>query len=260
MNIWKEKDQYYTCEALTTAEIERIENEKNVSLPRSYIELLKNQNGGILTHNALRVDFENSWHEDHLPFLALYGMSYDFVKDTSDITLAEWGIEGENILISGDGTYLFFLHYENGNVEPSVYYFDVSTGDSQKVASTFEELLSKLYLHDYSEVDTLLNGLKTSQIADFKELIRSGQKEDVIIGFTKWISSEWPTKELIMALFGQLKTSKDEDVVMFTAEELTRLVLSDDFSDYLSSGELLSVLEEKKDPNLNIYIDMINER
>lgn len=259
MNIWKGKDSYYTREALTTVEIERIENEKNVSFPISYIKLLQIQNGGILIHNALRVNFENSWYKDHLPFIAFYGMSYDFVKDTSDSTLAEWGIKGKNILISGDGTYLFFLHYKNGNIEPSVYYFDLSTGDYQKVASTFEELLSKLYLHDYSEVDALLNGLETSQVVDFKELIRSGQKEDVIGGLTKWICSEGPTKELVIALFSQLKASEDEDVVMFVAEELTRLVLSGDISDYLSSVEFLSVLEEKKELNLKIYIDMINE-
>lgn len=259
MNIWNKENFHGSKSPLTDFEITRIESEIGASLPQSYKEILKAQNGGTLIYNALKVEFENSWFEGHLPLTSLYGISLDYVKKDSKLTLAEWGIDDDSLLISGDGTYLFFFRYLKGNSDPAVFYFDISTEHSSKVASSFDELLSKLYLHDYSNLDSHIADVNHSSEQDFKQLVNSEKKDDIILGFVQWTSNGFPSKELISSLLNHLEFSRDPDIVMLVAEELTKMVVNGDTGNHLSKEKLLSVIENKQDGNLKVYMEMLND-
>ena len=76
-NFW-EKSEYaaetYVCEPPTDEQIGLIERELGYKLPASYIELMKNQNGGVPKNRAFPTKESTSWAEDHVAIDGIFGI------------------------------------------------------------------------------------------------------------------------------------------------------------------------------------------
>ena len=260
MNVWKETSEYYTVKTdFTKGDIEFIESELNISIPKNYLNILQDQNGGLLVYDSLKVDFKNSWADDHLPFNNLYGISKEFTVNDTKNTLSEWGITGKNLLIGGDGTYIYFLNFDYVDTAPAVCYLDISTGDSKEVAESFDELVSNLYVQDDFETfdfDGVTN-LRTDM--SFHDLVTSKNQEEVISGFIHWIGVNGPTKEVIEEMTRQLNNSSDPSMTMFLAEQLTQFIVNEEKPTYLEPKGVILIFESKNDDNLQVYIEMIKD-
>jgi hypothetical protein len=77
-SFWEEceyAEKEYVCEPLTAVLVEEVENELGYKLPRSYIELMKVQNGGCPNNTAAPCNEPTSWAHDHVAITSIFGIS-----------------------------------------------------------------------------------------------------------------------------------------------------------------------------------------
>ena len=76
-DFWEESEystEEYVCDYPTEDTIKSIEDELNYKLPASYIELMKNQNGGLPNKSAFPTSEPTSWAEDHVAITGIKGI------------------------------------------------------------------------------------------------------------------------------------------------------------------------------------------
>lgn len=140
------KDEEYTFPPFTSKELEETEKTIGWKLPKSYIELLKLQNGGMINHN----EFEESW------LSVIYGISLNDngLTDMYDNWINEW--EYPNIGIpfgetQSAGHDMYFMDFEtvDKNGEPRIVLIDNELDNNVTVvANNFDEFLTKIYNHE----------------------------------------------------------------------------------------------------------------
>ncbi|MDX5483664.1 SMI1/KNR4 family protein [Bacillus pumilus] len=150
-------DDPYTLKKISEKDILKTEKKLGVKLPQEYKNLVLEQNGGYLECNAFPTDRPTSWAEDHIQFDHLLGIGKKEGILESDYLIKEWGLPKDIILISGDGHSWVALDYRNTIENPPVHFFDLETEEDFKIADSFNEFISKLYIDDDSEPD--LEGL-----------------------------------------------------------------------------------------------------
>ncbi|MGQ5174981.1 SMI1/KNR4 family protein [Bacillus halotolerans] len=133
-------------------EIKNVEKKLNLTLPEQYKKLIIQQNGGLINFNAFPTDQETSWADDHIEVDHLRGIGKDLGILESEYLIKEWGLPQRLLLIQGDGHNWVALDYRLTNENPPVHYFDLELNNDIKIAVSFDEFLSKLYTHDYEEV------------------------------------------------------------------------------------------------------------
>ena len=66
-DIWQiDDDEYYKLKPLTEKIVEQAERMLQVKLPKSYLNLLKQQNGGTIIYNAFPTNVPTSCAEEHI--------------------------------------------------------------------------------------------------------------------------------------------------------------------------------------------------
>ena len=77
--FWEDSDyarQNYVGRPVTPEMIDHVENRYGYTLPRAYVELLRNQNGGIPTREACPTREPTTWSEDHCAITGIFGSSF----------------------------------------------------------------------------------------------------------------------------------------------------------------------------------------
>ncbi|PGK51808.1 SMI1/KNR4 family protein [Priestia megaterium] len=146
-NIWDRDEEN---KPVTILEVKAAESELGISLPASYIELCKFQNGDYLIYDAFPTTEPNTWADDHVSASSLYGIKKDGILDTAYL-LNEWGLPKNLVLIAGDGHSWIALDYRHQKEDPPVIYLE--EGDEMEwkeipLAASFEEYINKLYNHE----------------------------------------------------------------------------------------------------------------
>ncbi|MFG3497919.1 SMI1/KNR4 family protein [Streptomyces sp. NPDC047928] len=137
--------------ALTQATVADAEQVLGLRLPASLLDLLRVQNGGVVTaaRNAFPTNQPTSWSEDHIPFTELMGIGTSghglSLLDTPYLA-EEWGLPSPIVLLSGDGHYWTGLDYRATGVsgEPSVSWFDTDSGAELPLAADFRAFVEGL--------------------------------------------------------------------------------------------------------------------
>ena len=151
-DFWE--DNYYNHPVLTDEMIELAERKLNVKLPKSYIKLLKNMNGGYTKGFAFPMKEKTSWADDHIPLYSLNGIVIDKNISTafnlldSEYILEECGIPKKQILLSGDGHYWITLDYRNKSI-PSITWIDTEMEQDIHIATNFDEFLNGLVSDEF---------------------------------------------------------------------------------------------------------------
>lgn len=65
-SIWLEENDLYKLEPLTDKMIKKAEEKLKIKLPKRYIEILKQQNGGVIKFDSFSTDIPTSWADDHV--------------------------------------------------------------------------------------------------------------------------------------------------------------------------------------------------
>lgn len=141
-----EEDEDYSFPPFTEKDLEETEKAIGWKLPKSYIALLKIQNGGYINYE----EFDECW------LSAIYGISSSEggLIDMFDNWINEW--EYPNIGISfgetqSAGHDMYFMDFssvdENG--EPRIVHIDNEADNSiDVVADNLEDFLTKIYNHE----------------------------------------------------------------------------------------------------------------
>lgn len=156
--LWAE-DDYLKLAPINDELIKKAEEVLNVKLPESYINLLKEQNGGTLRLDAYPTSEPNSWADDHVNVSGLYGISFDENESSileSHYLIQEWDMPENIVLLSGDGHTWIALDYRNVAENPPVIFIDNEFEGIIELAPNFESFLQNLTTYNYDEEETYL--------------------------------------------------------------------------------------------------------
>lgn len=151
--IWAE-DDYLKLAPINDELIKKAEELLNVKLPESYINLLKEQNGGTLRLDTHPTSKPNSWADDHVNVSGLYGISFDENESSileSRYLIREWEMPDNIVLLSGDGHTWIALDYRNVAENPPVIFIDNEFEEIIELAPNFESFLQNLTTYEYDE-------------------------------------------------------------------------------------------------------------
>ncbi|MFG3348093.1 SMI1/KNR4 family protein [Streptomyces sp. NPDC048018] len=129
--------------------IRQAEDVLRVRLPKSYVDLLAVQNGGLLKNRCFPTEFANSWADDHICVDALWGVGGDWGVDVvSPGLIAEWQYPEIGVVLGitpSAGHDTVMLDYsECGPLgEPSVAYVDEDRVP-RRLADSFTEFVNGL--------------------------------------------------------------------------------------------------------------------
>ena len=166
-NFWEESDyaeENYVSEALTDSLLKSIEDTLGYKLPDSYIELMKNQNGGPPTNCAFPTKEPTSWAEDHVAIYGIMGIGrnkpYSLCGELgSQFMMDEWEYPDIGVYF-GDcpsaGHDMICLDYrKNGKGgEPQVVHVDQESDYKITfLADNFEGFIKGLVNEDVYDID-----------------------------------------------------------------------------------------------------------
>ncbi|WP_144468645.1 SMI1/KNR4 family protein [Bacillus pumilus] len=154
-----QSDDPYTLKKISEKDIMKTEKKLGVKLPQEYKNLVLEQNGGYLECNAFPTDKPISWAEDYIQFDHLLGIGKKEGILESDYLIKEWELPKDIILISGDGHSWVALDYRNTTENPPVHFFYLEMEEDFKLADSFNEFISKLYIDESDDSEPDLEGL-----------------------------------------------------------------------------------------------------
>lgn len=151
MNFWV-TDGEELSPPLTVLTIQKAENELGIKLPHSYIELLKERNGGSLNYPYFFIGQD----KERISMDYMDGIDFEGIeRGIGILKSAEWtkeqGLPKGLIVLWTDIHTWVVLDYRGKGENPSVVYFyeDYSSEDRQwesvEIAPDFDTFLSKLF-------------------------------------------------------------------------------------------------------------------
>ncbi|MBC8754397.1 SMI1/KNR4 family protein [Kordia sp. YSTF-M3] len=183
-----DNDEYalesYVSESPSDELILSIENELGYKLPKSYIEMMKVQNGGTPVNFCFPTDESTSWSKDHVQISGIFGIGrekeYSLAGDLgSQFMIDNWGYPTIGICICdcpSAGHDMIMLDYRKcgKDGEPEVVHVDQEYDYTITfLAKNFEAFIRGLV--DYDEYDTseedLVNQLEALETARFSTIL-----------------------------------------------------------------------------------------
>ena len=157
-NFWEPSeyaDDEYVEPTLTQDEIDAVERTLGYTLPKSYIELMQHQNGGIPRNTNHRTTEGTSWAEDHIAITSIYSIGHQKPNSlcgqfSSQFWIDEWGYPPIGVYFAdcpSAGHDMICLDYRNcgKDGEPQVVHVDQEFDyEITFVAKTFEAFIRGL--------------------------------------------------------------------------------------------------------------------
>lgn len=158
--IWEETEENLEMAPLTEEMINKVQKELGVKLPESYLQLLREQNGGAIRFNAHPASEPNAWSEDHVQIDYFMGIGEGGGILDNAYLIEEWDMPKGLVLLSGDGHSWIALDYRETKEKPPIIYIDNEGGQLFQLAPSFEVFLEGLYtaevvLEDYEYAEEI---------------------------------------------------------------------------------------------------------
>ena len=143
-----------TGPAVTPERVSEVEAETGFRLPESYLNMLRERNGGELEKDCFRTDFPSSWGGDYFQVGLLLGIgpAKASILD-SRYMIDEWQLPVGGLLISSTPSGHDWVMLDYGDCgpqgEPAVVYVDDQSTDGNvvhRVADTFADFVAALVL------------------------------------------------------------------------------------------------------------------
>ena len=245
--IWNVEDNDYKLAPLTEEMIEKAEAKLKVKLPQSYLNLLKEQNGGSIQYNAFPMTVPTSWAEDHINVDHILGIGVEQGIVESDYFINEWGLPENIVLICGDGHSWVAFDYRNPTAEPPIIYVDVDAEQIIEIASSFNEFLEGLYVADVEFDDSYEEEIVIYLSQEELNAALSSNKEEEIIPALNYLyentkgNEQFIEEKLILLLQNRVQNIKEIAV--------TYVIHMNEFSVLSSDGmkQIVSIIQKDKD-------------
>jgi len=147
-----EEGAYFTGPPVDDELVAHAEVALGVKLPRDYVELLRQRNGGVPRNRCCPTEFRTSWAPDHIEISAILGVGGDQGIDSngrgSAEMIVEWGYPAIGVVIcampSGGHDAVMLDYSESGSMgEPAVAYVDEDRVP-RRIADSFAEFIGLL--------------------------------------------------------------------------------------------------------------------
>lgn len=148
----------WTGPPLTEDMVRRAEETLGVRLPRSYVELMYRQNGGVLKNSCCPTSFRTSWAADHFGVDVIMGIGYEEGIDVQSASLiSEWGYPNVGVVLgvtpaAGPDTVMLDYSGSGPDAEPAVIYVDEDRVP-RRVADSFGDFMTCLVSCEVYEED-----------------------------------------------------------------------------------------------------------
>ncbi|MFF5995630.1 SMI1/KNR4 family protein [Lysinibacillus sp. KU-BSD001] len=181
--IWREEIDYYRLPTLTDELVAFAEEKLNITLPQSYINLLKEQNGGYIHYNAFPSNVPTSWVDDHVQVEYILGIGEEEGILQSEYFIQEWDLPKNIVLFSGDGHSWLAFDYRYTKQEPPIIYIDVDYEQVIELAQNFTTFLNRLYIAEVEVDDAPFVPFEINlTIAEVEAALASNQEQQIILG------------------------------------------------------------------------------
>lgn len=261
MDIWKSEESSYTLNNLTSEDIDKAEKHFRVKLPKTYIDTLREKNGGNLLYNALPISL-NRWEGDNYLLIEhLLGIKENEGIMMTDYYVKEWQIKRKNIiLLSGDGHEWLALDY-NHSVNPKVIYIDTEEDKIIELYSSFDEMVDNLFIQEENENDQVGEGAIIITLEEARKLVRSNDISEIKNGldaFEHYIYEDNILAEHQDDIIRLLKHD-EEDVVEYAAQKAWSAItmgynVKREFINYV-----ISDFEKRQDQIFKTFLYLISE-
>ncbi|MBS3681169.1 SMI1/KNR4 family protein [Ornithinibacillus massiliensis] len=144
----------YELDPLDDKTIDKVERKLGVTFPVSYINLLREKNGGELKCNRYPyvyeqdIDEENPEENADLTIDFLHGISTRKSEGVleSIYLIKEWELPKDIVILSSNGGEIFIaFDYRQTKTSPPIILIDAEMEFEDVIAANFDELLNKLY-------------------------------------------------------------------------------------------------------------------
>ncbi|MFS0671377.1 SMI1/KNR4 family protein [Peribacillus frigoritolerans] len=179
ISIWDASNDEYMLQPLTDEIIKKAEELFNVTLPNSYIAILKQQNGGQPICNAHPSPVPTVWGETFVIVEHIKGIGAGNGILENDYYIKEWELPEGLILFNGDGHTWLAFDYRNATSAPPIVYVDVDLEQTIQIADSFEEFLKNLYLEN-EEFDFEGMEVRVYSKQEFETFIQEDNVDELI--------------------------------------------------------------------------------
>lgn len=263
VKIWSNNPDTYKLKKLEELEIKNAEKFFGITLPKEYIEILKDQNGGEIIYNSFPSPKPTAWDEHSGYIDHILGIGKDPGILDTPYYLQEWGMPKNIILISGDGSEWIALDYRNTKINPSVIY--INNDNNNKiitVADSFSEFISILNTQE-NIGSSLLELYEAPQISqqEVEQFIKENNNGELILAISliaqdieemNHIGLNWYTDKLI-----QLSHHNDSNIRIAVIEASIDL-------EYLLEKEILkeiiNILKNDSDIDVLNLVEILQEK
>lgn len=211
-SIWKKDNDYYKLNSLTEEDIKKAEEIFNIKLPKAYLNILKDQNGGEIIYNAFPIRENNFISEPFIEVEYIYGIGENpGILDTYYL-LNEWEMPEGLILFNGDGHTWLAFDYRNVTSEPPIVYVN-NDEDTKviKIADGFNEFLEYLFTVDYEVVDNEEFKILEYTKETFIHLLEQDNVDELVDAIS-YLSQMEPDIEWLGNELLKLSTHPDENI------------------------------------------------
>lgn len=146
--IWQKDDDYYTLITLTDEAVQHAEGKLKIRLPKSYLALLKEQNGGSLNDKSFPTNVPTSWADDHIHVGHIWGIGEKHSILNSEYLISEWGLPHNIVIFSGDGHSWCAFDYRKTKENPPIIYIEADSEVVIELTPDFEAFLNGLYTEE----------------------------------------------------------------------------------------------------------------
>lgn len=258
--IW-EKDDEYKPKPVSDEMVQMAEAKLQVTLPPSYLELLKQQNGGWFIHNAYPAPQHEDFDEPFIEVEYIAGIDQNDGILESEELIEEWEMPKGLVLFNGDGHTWLAFDYRETSANPPIVYVDNYDEVPQviKIADTFDEFLENLYTVEI-EPDEDIEGYSpvTYSKEEFENMIEQDDVEnlyDILNNDDYHIDAEedWYIGKLL-----QLSTHHDDKIRTSVAYNIWNWYTSELDNDRLN--QFIDIFKADTDPDIRDYAEMIVEK
>ena len=260
-NIW-EKDDEYKPKPVSDELVHTAEAKLQVTLPPSYKELLKQQNGGRFIHNAHPAPQHEDFDEPFIEVEYIEGIGKNDGILESEELIEEWELPKGLVLFSGDGHTWLAFDYRETTANPPIVYVDNYDEFPQviKIADNFDEFLENLYTVEIELLDE--DDGDYSPVTYSKEEFENIIKQDDVDSLYDFLNNDdydvdadedWYIGKLL-----QLSTHHDDDIRTAVAENIWNGYTSELDSERLN--QFIDIFKADADPDIRNYGEMIVEK
>ncbi|WP_433956682.1 SMI1/KNR4 family protein [Cytobacillus horneckiae] len=235
----------YELNPLKKEEIISVEKKLQVTIPKSYINLLLEKNGGVLFSNKFPLFYEENGEDitiNHI--LGISTNSNEGILQT-DYYIKEWGLPENIVLLNTEGPTGVALDYRVNKKDPSILYYDVELELEEKIAESFDEFISRLYRNPEQPYSANILFPEDKTTFTYKEgaAVFSGDNvREICFALEHFINFKSDSNWLLLQI-KKLAKNENETIVQEASEVLYRII-DERLDEQNINKQLISVIIE----------------